>query len=65
MDQKFAYTLAEFCRRYPCSRSEAYREITRGRLSALKRGRNTIITAESANAWLKGLSAYRTSKIAP
>lgn len=62
MHQKFAYTLSQFCRQFPCSRSEAYREIARGRLAALKRGRNTIITADAAKAWLEGLPTYSPSK---
>jgi hypothetical protein len=55
--EKVAYTLTEFCKSYPCSRSEAYREIARGNLKAAKRGRHTIITAESARAWLDNLPA--------
>jgi hypothetical protein len=57
MKDKAAYILSDFCKVYSCSRSEAYREIRRGNLKAVKRGRNTIITAEAAEAWLKSLPA--------
>lgn len=59
-DIKAAYTLSEFCKTHACSRTEAYREIKRGNLIARKRGRNTIITAEAAKAWLDAMPLLGT-----
>jgi excisionase family DNA binding protein len=50
-----AFSIPEFCRRYGIGRTNAYQEITAGRLRALKVGRRTLITHDAAEAWLAAL----------
>jgi excisionase family DNA binding protein len=57
---KRAFSIAVFCERYDVGRTCAYEEIKAGRLKALKVGRRTLITEESAEAWLKNLPAVAT-----
>jgi hypothetical protein len=48
-------TVDEFARRHRISRSQAYKEIASGRLSARKIGSRTVITAEDAASWRSSL----------
>ena len=54
-DEKEAFSVEEFCRRYPIGKTRLYDEINRGNLQAKKLGRRTVIPAESARAWLREL----------
>ncbi len=53
-----AITIAEFCRRYPVSRTKLYEEINAGRLTAKKSGRRTMIGVEEAQRWFASLPEY-------
>ena len=50
-----ASTVAEFANAHNISRSQAYLEISAGRLVARKVGSRTLITAEDAAAWRQSL----------
>jgi excisionase family DNA binding protein len=50
-----AFSVTEFCGRYGIGRTNAYQEISAGRLRALKVGRRTLITQEAAETWLASL----------
>jgi hypothetical protein len=52
---RLAYTLNEFCRAAPCSRTTAYAEIRAGRLQAKKLGSRTIIPLDVARSFIAGL----------
>jgi hypothetical protein len=52
---RLAYTLNEFCRAAPCSRTTAYAEIRAGRLRAKKLGSRTIIPKDVAQNFIAGL----------
>jgi hypothetical protein len=52
-----AFPIDEFCRRYGIGRTMAYAEIAAGRLHAVKARRRTLITAQAADEWLRGLPA--------
>jgi len=49
--------IQEFCDRHQISKNTAYREITLGRLKAVKIGRRTGITIEDAAVWRASLPA--------
>lgn len=53
--EKLAYTINEFCKASGNGRSAVYEAIRDGELRAVKRGRRTLILAEDAAAFLKGL----------
>jgi excisionase family DNA binding protein len=55
-----AFSIPEFCRRYGIGRTNAYQEITAGRLRAVKVGRRTLITQVAAEAWLASLPEMNT-----
>ena len=50
-------TLGQFCERYGCSRSTAYRIAKRREITILKRGRSSMILREQAEAWAESLPA--------
>ena len=50
-----AWTLPTWLKRVDMSRSSFYRELSAGRIKALKRGKSTIITAEAEREWLDSL----------
>ena len=54
-----ALSITEFCRLYGIGRTNAYQEISVGRLRAIKAGRRTLITVEAAEAWLAGLPEFQ------
>jgi excisionase family DNA binding protein len=56
-----AFSISEFCLRYGVGRTNAYQEIAAGRLRAVKAGRRTLITHDSAEAWLAALPEANTS----
>jgi len=50
-----AYSIAEFCNRYGIGRTTTYQEIKSGRLHVVKAGKRTLVPADAAESWLKGL----------
>jgi excisionase family DNA binding protein len=50
-----ALSINEFCSLYSIGRTKAYAEISSGRLRAVKAGRRTLISEDSAEAWLAAL----------
>ena len=57
-----AFPIREFCRRYGIGRTVAYKEISAGRLRAVKVGRRTLITQEAAEAWLAMLPQVQAKR---
>ncbi len=55
--QRRAHTIREFCQLYAISRSQAYVEISKGRLKIRKVGSKTLIAAEDAEAWFAACAA--------
>lgn len=53
-----ALSIPEFCQRYRVGRGTAYKQIKNGRLKARKCGDRTIIDADDAQTWLRGLPAF-------
>jgi len=51
-------TVAEFCSRYSCGKTSAYREAAAGRLKLLKFGSATRIARTDAEAWAASLPGY-------
>jgi hypothetical protein len=52
---RLAYTMEEFCRAARIGRSLGYGEIAAGRLKVVRVGRRTLVTVDSAKAWLASL----------
>ena len=52
-----AYGVREFCARYGICRQTFYDEIHRGRITAKKLGKKTVILRADAEAWAKSLPA--------
>jgi excisionase family DNA binding protein len=50
-----AFSVREFCARYGICRQTFYDEIHRGRISAKKLGKKTVILRVDAEAWAKSL----------
>ena len=63
-DNRRAFGIARFCKRYGIGRSKAYDEIKAGRLKALKVGRRTIIREQDAENWLRSLPAVGNCSMA-
>ena len=55
MDIPEMMTVAEFCARYSCGRTTAYREAAAGRLRLRKLGTATRIARSDAEAWAESL----------
>lgn len=53
--QKLAYSIKEFCEATSLGRTTVYELIAAGRLSPVKVGAKTLITAEEARRFLSGL----------
>lgn len=56
--EKLAFDIPTFCQLYSVGRTLVYKEIKEGRLNIVKIGRRTLITADSAQMWLKNASEY-------
>ena len=56
------YRVKDFCQKYSLSRSSFYREINSNRLTAIKRGRSTLITRTEAERWFRDLGHYKTTE---
>lgn len=54
---KRASSLADFCSRYGIGRTRTYDEINAGRLKVVKVGKRTLVPEDSAESWLKSLTA--------
>jgi excisionase family DNA binding protein len=57
MDNREAFSVREFCARYGICKQTFYDEIHRGRISAKKLGKKTVILRTDADAWAKSLPA--------
>lgn len=55
---KHLLSINEFAAANSISRTQAYREITSGRLIASKVGKRTVITAENAANWRASLPVF-------
>jgi len=55
-NQKFAYSIAEFCELVSLGRSRVFEEIRDKRLQIVKVGRRTLIPAQAVTAWLEHLT---------
>jgi excisionase family DNA binding protein len=52
-----AFSVREFCARYGICKQTFYDEIHRGRITAKKLGKKTVILRADAEAWAKALPA--------
>lgn len=52
------FSINDFAAAHAISRTQAYREISTGRLIASKVGKRTVITAENAAAWRAALPEF-------
>lgn len=59
--QPIAYTILQAAKVTGTSRSTIYKEIGAGQLSAVKRGRQTLILDHALREWINRLPAYRPS----
>lgn len=59
-----AYSVAEFCSAYAVGRSIAFELIAAGKLKAHKLGHKTVILADDAEEWLRGLPQVTTPRAA-
>lgn len=57
------YRIKTWCRLRDRSRASCYRLLNSGALKAVKDGKNTIITAESDEAWWQSLPAYQPQHV--
>ncbi len=57
MDNREAFSVREFCARYGICKQTFYDEIHRGRITAKKLGKKTVILRTDADAWAKSLPA--------
>jgi hypothetical protein len=55
------FDLPEFCAWAKVSRSTAFEEIAKGRLIVRRVGRKSLVTIESARAWLNALPTTRVA----
>ncbi len=56
--EKIAMSVAEAVVALSLGRTNIYQELSAGRLQALKCGKRTLITTESAERWLASLESY-------
>ncbi len=64
MNNRKFLTVRDFCLAYRTGRTKAYELIATGQITAVKRGRSTLITAESAERWASSLPRM-TSRALP
>jgi excisionase family DNA binding protein len=57
--EQLALTIAEACVAASIGRTVLYREISDGRLRAIKRGRRTLILRADLHRWLESLPEMR------
>jgi excisionase family DNA binding protein len=55
MDAREAFSVDEFCAIYGICRQTFYDEIHRGRITAKKLGKKTLVLRADAEAWAKSL----------
>jgi excisionase family DNA binding protein len=60
MDNREAFSVREFCARYGICKQTFYDEIHRGRITAKKLGKKTVILRTDADAWAASLPELRT-----
>ncbi len=54
-NEKYVYSIDEFCHAFSLGRSATYEEIRAGNLRVRKAGTRTLITHEDAMTWLNAL----------
>ncbi|MBL8549050.1 MAG: helix-turn-helix domain-containing protein [Hyphomonadaceae bacterium] len=59
---KHHLSIAEFCAAYGVGRTRAYALVDSGQIKAVKIGRSTRITVESAETWRKSLPSKPPAK---
>jgi hypothetical protein len=64
MDNREAFSVRAFCARYDICRQTFYDEIHRGRITAKKLGKKTVILRADAEAWAKSLPAINLTTTA-
>ncbi len=60
-----ALTIKDFCRIYAVGRSDTYELIRDGKLHAVKVGKRTLITSQSAQSWWNDLLDASTAPSTP
>jgi excisionase family DNA binding protein len=60
MDNRKALSVREFCARYGICKQTFYDEIHRGRITAKKLGKKTVILRTDADAWAASLPELKT-----
>jgi len=60
MDNREAFSVREFCARYGICKQTFYDEIHRGRITAKKLGKKTVILRTDADAWAASLPELKT-----
>lgn len=58
MNEPLAYALPDFLRLAAIGRTKAYEEIAAGRLKVRKNGSRTVVLADDARAYLRGLPEF-------
>jgi excisionase family DNA binding protein len=64
MDNREAFSVREFCARYGICKQTFYDEIHRGRITAKKLGKKTVILRADAETWAKSLPALDLAAMA-
>ncbi len=57
-EKRALLSISDFTGEYPPCRTNTYKLINSGQLAAVKIGRRTFITRDSAEAWARSLPAY-------
>ena len=55
LPEKLAYSIKEFCNATSIGRTKVYELISEGRLISVKLGSKTLITADEAQRFMRGL----------
>jgi excisionase family DNA binding protein len=64
MDNREAFSVRAFCARYGICKQTFYDEIHRGRITAKKLGKKTVILRADAETWAKSLPALDLAAMA-